>query len=124
MIRLYDTSKGIIPTDEENNCLRKPGYILIVYVRRGPGVFGGGYTREVIENDNLVEIHQKDTKIRYDLKRLMDTGPITKRSITITEEAYHKTVLDYEHPGCFGQIARALRIRKSLDEMLREHFKH
>jgi hypothetical protein len=123
MIRLYDTSKGIIPTDEQNKSLRKPGYILITYVHHN-GIFKPGYTREPVTPDNLVEEILEDSKPRYDLQRIMDEGAIIKRMMTITEQAYHKTVIDYEHPGCIGQIARALRIRKSFDDMLREHFKH
>lgn len=121
MVRLYDTSKGIIATDELNNSLRRPGYILIAYVKHADN-FRPGYTREPVACDNLVEEILKGTKPKYDLQRLMNECATIRRMTTITEEAYCKTATDYEHPGCLGMITRALRVRETFDDLLREHF--
>jgi hypothetical protein len=121
MIRLYDTNKGVIATDEQNKSLRRHGHILITYVPHND-VFRPAYTREPVACDNLVEEILEGTKPKYDLQRLMTECATIRRMTTITEETYNKTIINYEHPGCIGMIARALRVRKSFDEILRENF--
>ncbi len=122
MVRLYDTRNGVFAADEQNRSLRKPGHILISY-RFPDNVIKPCYTRELIEIDNLLEEIREGAKANTNRLRIMDEGALVKRVTTITKYAYVKTAVDYEHPGCIGQITRALRIRKSFDDMLRAHFK-
>lgn len=121
MVRLYDTTKGVIPTDEQNRILSRPGHILIVWTERDD-TYRGGYTKNPIPVDNMVEEIPEGSKIEYNLNRIYDKCPMLKRMTTITKHEYVKLIVNYEHPGCLGQIAQALRIRKSFDDLLREHF--
>jgi hypothetical protein len=121
MIRIYDTSKGIIPTDEENRCLRKPGHILIFWTEHN-GTYRGARTKEKIPLNNIVEEILEGEKIKYDLRRLMDKCPILKRMTTITEEEYQRIWNKYEKPGCFGQIIQEIGLSKNIDDELRDCF--
>ncbi len=121
MIRLYDTNKGVIATDELNNSLRKPDHRLVFYDIRYK-VARACYTKEPFTPDNLVEEIQNGMKTNFNMQRIMDECSLIKRMTTITEETYNKTIINYEHPGCIGMITRALRIRKTFDDMLREKF--
>src|SRR5574342_141828 len=122
MIRQYDTTKGIITTDKKNNSLRNPGKILIVWTQHG-GTYSGGYTRNPIQLDNLIEEIPEGAKIKFDLQRLMDKCPLLKGMATITEEEYQKVMLKYEKPGCLGKILQSVGLGKNLDDELRKYFK-
>lgn len=122
MIRLYDTTKGVIATDLENRSLRKPGHILIAWSYHN-GETRGGYTKHPVPLDNLVEEIPEGSTIKYDLQRLMDKCPILKRMILITEKEYQTAWEKCEKPGCIGQFLQKIGIAKTLDDELRKYFK-
>ena len=120
-VRLYDTNKGVIPTNEENESLRKPGFVLVIYDQVGVRI-KGYYTRKILKEDNMVEEILKGEKTNLNFTRLAESCSIIRRVITITQEAYDKTLGDYKHPGCIGHFARKIGLTKSLDDCLRKHF--
>ncbi len=121
-VRLYDTTKGVIATDEENRSLQKPGHILILYGER-KGEIKGYYTRKILEPHNMAEEVPEGAKTNLNFQRIMDKCPRITRVTTIAKEEYEKTLMDYKNPGCLYSAARLFGIGKSLDEMLRTCFK-
>ncbi|MEM3154822.1 MAG: hypothetical protein QW165_04650 [Candidatus Woesearchaeota archaeon] len=118
MIRLYDTTKGLIITNELNESIKKPGYKLIFY-EISNGAIRGLYTRTPIPLENIVEEIPKDSKPDRNLNRMMDECQIIKRFAEITDTTYAKTVYDYEHPSFFEKLLKKIGLAKSLEEILR-----
>ncbi len=119
MIRIYETTKGIIVTDEQNKSITRPGYAVGFYY--GEEVIHCRFTKELLQPGAAVEERCANGSTRKLDTRALNEYPILKRAETISLQQYDAIVKDFEHPGCIGKALSYIGIKRTLQDVIRKN---